>query len=79
MCAGNSSLFMFTEPLAGWRPVQARERRTKIDWAIQIQELPEVHYPKAKRVRLVMDNLNTHTISSLYETFAPEQALSLAK
>jgi len=76
---GSCSVFLFTEPLAGWRHVQASERRTKADWALQIQELLEVYYPHAKRVRLVMDNLNTHTISSLYETFAPEQALSLAK
>lgn len=76
---GSCSLFLFTEPLAGWRHVQASERRTKADWALQIQELLDVHYPDAKRVRLVMDNLNTHTISSLYETFPPEQALSLAQ
>lgn len=76
---GSCSLFMFTEPLMGWRHVQASERRTKSDWALQIQELLEIHYPEAKRVRLVMDNLNTHTISSLYETFEPEHALSLAK
>lgn len=76
---GSCCLFLFTEPLAGWRHVQASERRTKSDWALQIQELLEVHYPEAKRVRLVMDNLNTHTISSLYETFAPEQAWALAK
>lgn len=76
---GSCSVFLFTEPLAGWRHVQASERRTKADWAMQIKELLEVHYPQAKRIRLVMDNLNTHTISSLYETFAPEQALSLAQ
>jgi transposase len=76
---GSCSVFMFTEPLAGRRHVQASERRTKVDWALQIQELLDVHYPDAKRVRLVMDNLNTHTISSLYEAFPPEQALSLAK
>ncbi|MCM3702054.1 transposase [Paenibacillus macerans] len=55
------------------------ERRTKADWAEQVRELPEVHYPKAKRVRFVMDNLNSHTISSLYETFNPDVPLSLAK
>ncbi|MNW53517.1 hypothetical protein D3C74_310820 [compost metagenome] len=76
---GSCCLFLFTEPLAGWRHVQASERRTKSDWALQIQELLEVHYPEAKRIRLVMDNLNTHTISSLYEIFPPEQALALAK
>ncbi|MBB6732234.1 transposase [Cohnella zeiphila] len=76
---GSCSLFMFTEPLAGWRHVHVSERRTKADWAEQVRELLEDHYPEAKRVRLVMDNLNTHAISSLYETFPPERALSLAK
>ena len=76
---GTCSIFIFTEPLAGWRHVCANERRTKQDWALQIQELLDVHYPNAKRVRLVMDNLNTHAISSLYETFPPKEALRLAK
>ena len=76
---GTCSFFIFTEPLVGWRYVVASERRTKKDWAMQIQNLLDIHYPNAKRIRLVMDNLNTHTISSLYETFAPDQALSLAK
>lgn len=76
---GTCSIFIFTEPLAGWRHVQASARRTKRDWAMQIQELLDVHYPHAKRVRLVMDNLNTHAISSLYETFPPEVAFRLAK
>jgi len=76
---GTCCLFLFTEPLAGWRHVRVSERRTKSDWAKRVRELLEVHYPKAKRIRLVMDNLNTHTISSLYETFPPEVALSLAK
>ncbi|MGC6589167.1 transposase [Paenibacillus sp. Dod16] len=56
-----------------------RKDARKLDWALQIQKLLEAHYPEAKRVRLVMDNLNTHTISSLYETLPPEQALVLAK
>lgn len=76
---GTCSIFVFTEPLVGWRHVHASERRTKRDWAFHIQELLTVHYPQAKRIRLVMDNLNTHVISSLYETFPPELALSLAK
>jgi len=76
---GTCSIFMFTEPLAGWRHVHASARRTKQDWAWHIKELLEVHCPKAKKVRLVMDNLNTHRISSLYETFTPDVALSLAK
>ncbi|TBL67614.1 transposase [Paenibacillus thalictri] len=64
---GSSSLFLFTEPLAGWHHVHVSERRTKADWAEHICELLENHFPNAKRIRLVMDNLNTHTISSLYE------------
>jgi len=76
---GTCSIFVFTEPLVGWRHVCARERRTKIDWALMIQELLEVYYPHAKRIRLVMDNLNTHSVGSLYEAFPPELALNLAK
>ena len=76
---GTCAIFMFTEPLKGWRHVTARSRRTKQDWAIQIRELLDVFYPSAKKVRLVMDNLNTHTLSSLYETFPPAVALKLAK
>ena len=76
---GTCSIFVFTEPLGGWRHVVARERRTKTDWALLIQELLDVHYPSAKRIRLVMDNLNTHTVSSLYETFPPDIALALAR
>lgn len=76
---GSCSLFLFSEPLAGWRHAQVSARRTKVDWAHHIQELLEVHYPQAKRIRLVMDNLNTHSISSLYEAFAPEVALALAQ
>ena len=76
---GTCSIFVFTEPLGGWRHVTAKERRTKRDWAMQIEELLEVHYPDAERIRLIMDNLNTHAISSLYETFPPGKALAMAK
>ena len=76
---GTCSIFMFTEPLAGWRHAHASDRRTKQDWATHIQELLDVHYPQAKMIRLVMDNLNTHNISSLYETFPPDIALNLAR
>jgi len=76
---GVCNIFIFTEPLAGWRHVHVSQRRTKVDWALHIQELLDVHYPNAKKIRLVMDNLNTHSISSLYETFKPEIALKLAK
>jgi len=76
---GTCSIFIFTEPLAGWRHATACERRTRIDWANQIRELLEIQYPDAPKVRLVMDNLNTHSVSSLYEAFPPEVARSLAK
>jgi len=76
---GSCSIFIFTEPLAGWRNAEAFPRRTKKDWAHRIQWLLEEQYPKAEKVILVMDNLNTHTISSLYETFSPEQAFRLAQ
>jgi hypothetical protein len=76
---GTCSIFIFTEPLAGWRHVEVCERRTRIDWANQIKELLEVHYPDTPKIRLVMDNLNTHSISSLYEAFDPETARRLAK
>lgn len=76
---GTCSIFMFTEPLKGWRNVTVSARRTKKDWALQVAELLEVHYPKAPKVCLVMDNLNTHVLSSLYEAFPPDKARALAK
>src|SRR5262245_34299913 len=74
---GVCNLFLFVEPLRGWRRVFVRERRTRVDWAICLRELLEVHYPAAQKVRLVLDNLNTHTGASLYEAFAPREARRL--
>ena len=74
---GGSNLFMFFEPLAGKRHVSVTERRTKADWAMQIKELLDVQYPAAKKVTLVMDNLNTHSGASLYEVFDPAEARRL--
>ena len=76
---GTCSIFIFTEPLAGWRYTEALERRTKTDWANMIKWLLDEQYPDAGKVVLVMDNLNTHNISSLYETFPPEVAFRLAQ
>lgn len=76
---GTCSIFIFTEPLKGWRNVSVSERRTKKDWARHIEELLDVHYPDAPKVCLVIDNLNTHTISSLYEAFPPNKARALAR
>lgn len=75
---GTASIFLFAEPLAGWRWVVATEQRTRRDWAYAIRALLDVHYPEAKVVRLVMDNLNTHELASLYETFPPAEARRLA-
>ena len=65
--------------LAGWRRVHALPQRTRLDWAGQVKELLTVDYPDAETVVLVMDNLNTHGIASLYEAFPPEQAHALAR
>ena len=74
---GVSNLFMFYEPFGVKRYVSITDRRTKIDWAFQIKELLDNHYPNVKKVVLIMDNLNTQTGSSLYETFAPNEARRL--
>lgn len=74
---GVRNLFRFVEPLRGWRHVRVTERRTKVDWAQAIQELIDVHYPRAERIVLVLDNLNTHVGSALYETFPPAEARRL--
>ena len=71
---GVSNLFMFFAPLEGWRHVKVTDHRTKIDWAFAMRELVDEHFPSAKRITLVMDNLNTHCPSSLYEAFEPEEA-----
>ena len=69
--------FMFTEPLASVRKVNVRERKTGVDWAQEIKQLLDEDYPDVKKVVLVCDNLSTHSISSLYATFAPEEAWRL--
>jgi len=74
---GTANVFVFVEPLAGWRKVNITDRRTRGDWAEQIRELADVHYPQVERITLVMDNLNTHHVSSLYEAFTPSEARRL--
>jgi len=76
---GTCSIFIFVEPLAGWRYVEAFQRRTKIDWAQRVKWVLDNQYPHAEKVVFVMDNLNTHVISSLYEAFCPEEAFRLAQ
>jgi hypothetical protein len=76
---GTCSIFVSVEPLAGRRRVVARRRRTRVDWAHEIDHLLTIDYPDAERVLLVMDNLNTHTLGSLYEAFEPAKARALAR
>jgi hypothetical protein len=74
---GVANLFLFTEPLRGWRTVTVTERRTKCDWAEQVRVLLDEVYPEAERVTLVCDNLNTHTPGALYAAFPPAEARRL--
>lgn len=75
---GVAEIFLEVEPLAGRRHVAITERRTRRDWAGFIKGMLDERYPQATKVRLVMDNLNTHTTASLYETFPPAEANRLA-
>lgn len=77
--AGTASLFMFCEPLLGWREVSVRQHRTKVDWAKEVAALLEGRYADAPKVILVCDNLNTHTVGAFYEAFDPERAPSLVR
>ena len=76
---GVAEIFMEVEPLSGKRHVAITERRTRKDWAQQIKEMLDERYPDAVKVRLVMDNLNTNSIASLYEAFDPKEARRLAE
>lgn len=77
--AGTASVFVFTEPQTGWRQVHATERRTKVDWALEVRALLNGRYADAPKIVLVLDNLNTHGLGSLYETFPPAEARRLAE
>ena len=74
---GTCSIFAMVEPLAGWHRVRVREHRTATDWAEEIKDMVDSR-PEAKKIILIMDNLNTHTVASLYQTFEPKHALELA-
>jgi DDE superfamily endonuclease len=71
---GTANLFMMVQPLGGWRMVKTTPRRTKVDFAQCMQELVDVHFPEAHVIRVVLDNLNTHNPSALYEAFEPQEA-----
>jgi hypothetical protein len=77
--AGTACIFMFAEPLSGWRKVSARSRRTKIDWALEMEELLRTRYADAEKVMVVCDNLNTHTWGAFYEAFEAEKARKLVR
>lgn len=76
---GVSSLFMLFAPLDGWRRVEVRARRTKVDWAHVVKSLVDEDYADRERIVLVMDNLNTHKLSSLYEAFEPSEARRISE
>ena len=77
--AGTASIFLFCEPLSGWRQVTVRDRRTKIDWAVEVEDLLRTRYASADKVILVCDNLNTHTPGAFYEAFEPETARAIVR
>jgi hypothetical protein len=77
--AGTATIFMFAEPLAGWRQATARETKTKVDWAWEVAALLEGRYAKVPQVILVCDNLNTHTKGAFYEAFPPKRARALVR
>jgi hypothetical protein len=76
---GTRNLFLFFEPLAGWRHVEVTQRRTQLDFAHQMRWLVDVAYPDAECIEVVLDNLNTHTYAALYEAFEPAEARRIAR
>ena len=76
---GVSQVFMFFEPLCGWRHVKVTDRRTKKEWAECMRDLVDLYYPEAERIAVVLDNLNTHKLSSLYEAYEPVEARRIAE
>src|SRR5262249_61391468 len=77
--AGTAAIFMFAEPLACWREVAVRERKTKVDWAVEMARLVEGRYADCAKVILVCDNLNSHTKGAFHETFRPQPARALRR
>jgi hypothetical protein len=76
---GTANLFMFFTPLEGWRHIKVTGRRTAVDYAHALKDLADKHFPKAKKIVLVQDNLNTHKPASLYEAFPPAEARRLVE
>ncbi len=76
---GMANLFEFFQPLAGWRHLKVTDHRAKGDFAQCMKELVDVHFPEAEVIRVVLDNLNTHELSALYEIFEPAEARRIAR
>jgi hypothetical protein len=76
---GTANMFMLFAPLEGWRHIEVTDRRTAIDYAKILKDLSDIHFPQAKKIVLVQDNLNTHAKASLYEAFPPAEAKRLAE
>jgi hypothetical protein len=76
---GTCNLFMFFQPLAGWRHVEVTEQRTKRDFAYRMKDLVGIHFPEAEVIRVVLDNLNTHSPAALYEVFEPQEARRIVR
>jgi hypothetical protein len=76
---GTANLFVMCQPLAGWREVKVTDQRQKVDFAHCMKDLVDVHFPEAECIRLVLDNLNTHTPGALYEAFEPQEARRLLR
>lgn len=76
---GTATMFMLFAPLEGWRHIEVTDRRTAIDYAKILKDLSDIHFPHAKKIALVQDNLNTHAKASLYEAFPPAEAKRLAE
>lgn len=74
-----ANMFMFFAPLEGWRHIKVTNRRTAIDYAHALKNLSDIHFPNAKKIVLVQDNLNTHKAASLYEAFPPAEARRLVE
>ena len=76
---GTCNLFVFFQPLLGWRHLKITEHRTSIDFALAMRDLVDIHFPNASLIRVIFDNLSTHTPAALYQAFAPEEARRILK
>lgn len=76
---GTANIFMTVQPLRGWRHVAVTGQRTKLDFAAQMRDLVDVHFPEAERIRVILDNLNTHKLACLYDAYPAEEARRIVR